>query len=150
VRGIQRGYKMDKRELSQLKHLNIEIDTLREQIERAEFKVTETTTSDMVKGSSKYFPYSERHFTITGIDTRAYEKKVRALKRKLKRRLDELMDKLDEINEYISTIPDSEIRLILSLRYINGLSWQQIAAHMGMEGDGSTERKKHDRFLKYS
>ena len=78
----------------------------------------------------------------------AYDRKARSLRRKLKARMDELMDKVVEINDYISTIPDSEMRSILALRYINNLSWQQIAASMGTEGDGSTERKKHDRFLK--
>ncbi len=47
------------------------------------------------------------------------------------------------------TIPeDAQMRMILSLRYVNGLSWQQVAFHMGQEGDGSTQRKQHDAFLR--
>ena len=39
------------------------------------------------------------------------------------------------------------MRLILSLRYINGLSWQQVAFSIG-EYDESYPRKKHNKFLK--
>ena len=42
------------------------------------------------------------------------------------------------------------MRTILTLRYSQGFSWKQIAESMGNLGDGSTERKKHNRFLKLS
>lgn len=40
------------------------------------------------------------------------------------------------------------MRMILTLRYINGLTWRQIAKSLGVIGDGSTERKKLNRFLR--
>ena len=73
--------------------------------------------------------------------------KLKRLERKLKLRLDELMDLVDEINEYISNQEDSEIRQILSLRYINGLTWNQVAKHLGY-ADESVPRKRCNRFLK--
>ncbi|MBE7053731.1 MAG: hypothetical protein E7391_05580 [Ruminococcaceae bacterium] len=51
------------------------------------------------------------------------------------------------IENFISTISDSQMRMIISLRYINGLSWQQVAFEMG-EFDESYPRKKHNKFLK--
>jgi len=72
---------------------------------------------------------------------------VRRLERKLKLRLDELMNLVEETNEYISNQEDSEIRQILALRYINGLTWHQIAKHLGY-ADESVPRKKCNRFLK--
>ena len=54
----------------------------------------------------------------------------------------------NRLNRYIAGVEDAQIRVILSLRYVNGLSWQQVAFHMGQEGDGSTQRKQHDAFLR--
>jgi len=48
---------------------------------------------------------------------------------------------------YIAQIEDSYTRQIFAWRYIDGLSWQRIAMAMGAVGDGSTERKIHDRYL---
>ena len=57
-----------------------------------------------------------------------------------------LLDQI-RIENFISTISDSQMRMIISLRYINGLSWQQVAFEMG-EFDESYPRKKHNKFLK--
>ena len=51
------------------------------------------------------------------------------------------------IENFISTISDSQMRMIISLRYINGFSWQQVAFEIG-EFDESYPRKKHNKFLK--
>lgn len=142
--------KMTKKELSQLRFINKEIEILKKQIEEAEQLTEMHTASDVVEGSNPVWPYQKRTFHIEGVAVPEYEKKVKRLRKKLQRRLDELMEKREELEEYIATIEDSELRLIFTLRYINGLSWRQIAAHMGVLGDGSTERKKHDRFLKFS
>lgn len=40
------------------------------------------------------------------------------------------------------------MRLILSLRYINGLGWDQVAASISSYGPGDSVRKTHDRFLR--
>jgi len=141
---------MTKKELSQLRFINKEIEILKKQIEEAEQLTEMHTASDVVEGSNPVWPYQKRTFHIEGVAVPEYEKKVKRLRKKLQRRLDELMEKREELEEYIATIEDSELRLIFTLRYINGLSWRQIAAHMGVLGDGSTERKKHDRFLKFS
>jgi hypothetical protein len=144
---INRGDKhMKKEELSQLTSLNKEIELIKEQINDVEFSVV----TDSVKGSSSEYPYTQHSIKIQGIDYRDYNRKVNKLKMQLSQKLSELMDKVTEINDYISTIDDSEIRMILTLRYINNLPWHQVAAHMGVQGDGSTERKKHDRFMKLS
>ena len=134
---------MDKEKLSQLYHLKKEIELLQKQIDNTVYSIV----SDSVKGSSVSFPFVQHSIIITGADVEGYERKTRRLRQRLQRRLDEYMDTVTDINEYIETIDDSEMRQILSLRYINNLTWHQVAAHMGMAGDGSTERKKHDRFL---
>jgi hypothetical protein len=40
--------------------------------------------------------------------------------------------------------------MILSLRYINGLSWEQVAASISPYASGESVRKAHERFLRKS
>lgn len=54
---------------------------------------------------------------------------------------------LKKINFFIDSVKDSKMRQILRLRYINGLTWQQIAFSIG-EYDESYPRQKHNAFLK--
>lgn len=141
---------MTKKELMQLRYLNKEIELLQKQVQDAEYYVKQYKASDVVSGSSPVWPYQRKTFHIEGVAVPDFEKRVKRLRNKLERRLEELMEKREELEEYIATVPDSELRMIFALRYINGLSWRQIAAHMGVLGDGSTERKKHDRYLQLS
>lgn len=55
----------------------------------------------------------------------------------------------NRLNRYINGIEDAQMRMILSLRYINGLSWQQVAFSIG-ENDESYPRRKHNEFLRKS
>jgi len=52
-----------------------------------------------------------------------------------------------ELFRYIQRIPDDEVRLIFSYRYLEGLSWAQIARRMGYQ-DESAPRKRHARYLR--
>ena len=55
----------------------------------------------------------------------------------------------NRLNRYINGIEDAQMRMILSLRYVNGLSWQQVAFAIG-ERDESYPRRKHNEFLRKS
>ena len=52
----------------------------------------------------------------------------------------------NRLNRYINGIEDAQMRMILSLRYVNGLSWQQVAFAIG-ESDEQYPRRKHGKFL---
>lgn len=139
---------MTKKELSQLRYLNKEIEMLKQQIADLEHKMETEIVSDVVSGSNPEWPYERRRFHVEGIDIKGYEKRLRRLKRKLGRRLEELMELREQLEEYIATIPDSLVRQIFALRYINGLSWKQIAAHIGGGNTADSVRMMHNRFLK--
>lgn len=134
---------MRKHQLKQLRHLKSEIKLLKKQIEDLDY----TITSDVVRGSMPYFPYIEQKIRITGISYDDYKRRLSRLRRRLQRRLDELMELVEETNEYIHTIDDSLIRQILSLRYINGLTWEQVAAHIGGGNTADSVRMMHNRYL---
>jgi DNA-directed RNA polymerase specialized sigma24 family protein len=133
---------MTKKELGQLKDLHKEIEILQRQITEAPFRTKKIF--DTVKGSSLKLPYQEHIIRVSGIDLKDYEKKVERLRRKLGRRIDELMDKRDEIMDFISAIPDVEIRMILECRYIDGMSFEQVGAAVGM-----SERTVRRKFRKW-
>lgn len=137
---------MTKQELSQLRYLSSEIELLKKQIEDAEYAIEKA--SDVVSGSNHEWPYEPRKFHVEGVAVPDYENKIRRLKHKLERRTEELMDKREELENYIATVPDSLIRQILTLRYVNGLSWAQVAAHIGGGNTADSVRKMCNRYLK--
>ena len=57
------------------------------------------------------------------------------------------VEALTEIQDYINSIEDSEMRRLFTLRYINGYSWQKVAFLIG-EHDESYPRRKHNAYLK--
>ncbi|QUH21093.1 RNA polymerase subunit sigma-24 [Alkaliphilus sp. B6464] len=134
---------MTEKELQKLHLIRKEIELLHKQIN----SLAPEVITDKVTGSLSEFPYIMHSITISGIDEDEYNRKSKRLERKLKLRLDELMDAVEEIDEYISKQEDSEIRQILSLKYINRLPWRQVAEHLGY-ADESVPRKKINRFLK--
>lgn len=123
---------MDKRELFQIRSIIKEIEYLQRQLDRAEYQTETRQTTVAVKGSMRGFPYVEHTIKLTGVDMEDYIRKVKRLRMKLKHRIDELMATVEEAHEYIAGIPDSDIRLILQCRFINGMTWEQIEAETGI------------------
>ena len=133
---------MNKDQLRQLRHLKSEIRLLKQQIDNLESEIV----TDRVRGSDVEHPYIERTYIIRGL---AYDRrKIKRLKEKLQRRVDDLIDLVVEINEYIETIDDSLLRQIITLRHVNGLTWDQVAASIGGGNTADGVRMIHDRFLK--
>lgn len=118
---------MDKDKLSQLYYLNREIEGIIDRIERLTLRENQLSrcigSDDEIKNEIDYL---KNMLTIQ--QKRCFEEQKR-------------------LENFISGIDDSQMRLILSLRYINGLSWQQVAFSIG-EYDESYPRKKHNKFLK--
>lgn len=135
---------MDKKKLSQIRYLQKEIELLKKQIANIDYEIT----TDSVRGSDPHFPYTERTFTITGINFQEYNRRVKKLRGKLKRRIEELLALVEEINDYIEGIDDSLIRQIIILRYIYGYTWEQVAANLGGNNTADSVRMMHNRFLK--
>ncbi|BAQ14692.1 hypothetical protein CBB2_2582 [Clostridium botulinum] len=141
---MNRRTSMDKEQLKQLRYLKTEIEAIKKQIDNLEC----TMAIDKVRGSSSHFPYVQRSFTIEGVDYEEYNRKTIRLRKKLSRRISELMDLVEETNEFIEGIEDSLTRQIISLRYINGLTWEDVAANVGGGTTTESVRKVAERFLK--
>lgn len=134
---------MTKEQLEQLKFLSREMVMLEHQIS----DVQQVICSDTVMGSSVNFPYVYRVIAITGVDMTEYDGKIKRLRKQLDKRKKEVIDLIFSINDYIDSVNDSEIRQLLYLKYVEGLTWGSIAKKLHY-ADESVPRKKMDRYLK--
>ena len=131
---------MTKKELSQLYYLRKEIKEQQRRLSELEALATSCTAK--ITGLPNGNGISDKIAN--------YATEIADLKSLLDLNLKKCFYELNRLDRFISSVKDSEMRIILTLRYSQGLSWQQIAQNMGVLGDGSTERKKHNRFLKLS
>lgn len=97
---------------------------------------------DVVTGSSPNFPYGKHKIVIRGADNkRIHSTRIRLIKKRNK-----LRRAIEEVENYLETVTDPEMRNILRLRYEKGMSWMEVARVCG-----STEKavqKRAERFLK--
>lgn len=131
---------MTKKELSQLYYLKKEIKEQQRRL--SELEALATSPCAKITGLPNGNGVSDKIAN--------YATEIADLKSLLDLKLKKCFYELNRLDRFISSVKDSEMRIILTLRYSQGLSWQQIAQNMGVLGDGSTERKKHNRFLKLS
>jgi hypothetical protein len=128
---------MTKRELSQLYSLNREIEEQHRRLKELEGLATSCTSH--VTGMPRADGISDK--------IAKYAAEIADLKSLLDLNLKKCFYELNRLNRYISSIEDSEMRMILSLRYINGLCWEQVAASISPYASGESVRKAHERFL---
>lgn len=129
---------MTKQELSQLYYLNREIEHLKSRI--VELECAATSTTSRITG----MPHA------SGISDKVgkYAAEIVDLKELLDLNLKKCFYELNRLNRYIESIEDSEMRMILSLRYINGLSWEQVAASISPYATEDSIRMRHNRYLR--
>jgi hypothetical protein len=72
--------------------------------------------------------------------------KIKLLQTKIEAKIKHALALYDEINDFISSIDDALIRLIISLRFINNLTWEEIALHIGSGITSDGVRKSYSRF----
>lgn len=133
---------MTKEELSKLQKITDEIKQIKLELE----SIKPEYTIDSVIGSSINFPYTQHNIKIEGYDIKSYEHKVQRIQNRLNHKMIELVEEKDRLTEYIYSLDNSDLRQILTYRYINGLAWELIGKKM--EYASVTVRVKHDKFLK--
>ena len=138
---------MTEAELNQYRAIQTEIDDLNFRIGQLSEKKVQVMT-DKVKGSTKYFPYTEVNFNVTGVDQAGYWKnqnRINKLKHKREDKKAELIQKESEMHDFIYSIQDSLIRQIFILRFIDGLPYEAIGKRLHM--DRTTVAKKISKYL---
>lgn len=128
---------MNKQLLIQYNDLIKEKKKLEKRIERLEKQ--SSMVSDVVQNGYK------RHAVIFGYDL-SRSNKLNELKQILVERDAQIIIDLVEIEKFISTIKESEVRQIFEHRYIDNMEWHQVAQVMNYSGE-SIPRMRHDRYL---
>ena len=140
----------------EVKEIRKKIDGLQKRIPRLEERLREIengeTVIDKVRGGSG----GMQSFVIEGIPTKEYSDKKTELSIKrmlLKERKDmleilelELLRQTNDVERYIRSVKDSQIRRIISLRVIESLSWNEVADEMS---GGNTEDSVKKAFYRY-
>ena len=71
--------------------------------------------------------------------------KIMALEEKINQEIDLLVDLKEQIRGVITAVPDTDERMVLRYRYIQGLTWEQIG--LEMNADERTIRRWHGNAL---
>ncbi len=129
---------MTKQELSQLYYLNREIEHLKDRI--TELECIATSSTSRITGMP--------HATDISDKVGKYAAEIADFKELLDLNLKKCFYELNRLNRYIESIDDSQIRMIMTLRYVNGLSWRQIAFSVGGGNTEESVKKVAYRYLK--
>ncbi len=124
------------------KEIRGRIEKLEEQIERIE---SQGAVVDKVSGGEGGI----QSFKIEGFPYPEYSRKktlLYARKATLSELELEIIETLNEVEAFISTVKDSHMRRIITLRVVDGLTWNQVASKIGGNTEDSV-RKAFDRFM---
>lgn len=84
---------------------------------------------------------------LGGIKKSIYADELERIERRIDKRVRASFELYHKILDFIDGIDDALLRLAISLRFVNGLSWGQVALHIGGGNTGDGIRKQCDRFL---
>lgn len=127
---------MTKKELSRLYCLNREIE--QEQQRLAQLKEAATNTAVKISGLPSIGCMSDKTAIAAEIaDSQAI----------IEAKLQLAIVEYRRINQYIAAIEDSYIRQIIALRFVDGLTWFQVAQHIGGGNTSDSVRMALNRFL---
>lgn len=135
----------------QYSDLQQEVAEVRRKISQAEKQIEqierEKTVYDKVLGGEGGL----QSFKIEGFPYPKYSRKktlLYARKATLERLEMELFETLNKVEEFIANIDDSHMRRIISLRFIDCLSWNEVADCIGGGNTAYGVKKAFYRFMK--
>lgn len=126
-----------KRELSQLYYLSREIERDKRRLKELE-ALAEGTTQHLTG-----MPIAPGF----GDKTARYAIEIMELKEIIECNLRRYMIEYNRLMRFISEVKDSQMRQILILRYVNGMTWREVAQSIGGGNTEDSVRKMNDRFL---
>lgn len=139
-------------DLIQYRFLKAEVERIEEKIQELDVERKQLIETDMVEGSDVEFPYTKHKMSIVGIDftyeealelNSMYQELIRQLRHK---RLEAKRSYIRAMG-FIYEAPDILTRRALEYRYIDGMTWVQIAMKIGCNTEDSV-RKMCSAYLK--
>lgn len=136
--------------LTQYSDLQEEVKEVRNRIESTEKQIAkieeEGNVIDTVSGGSGGI----QHFKIEGFPYPEYsrEKSLLYVRKATLVNLElELTETLNQVEEFIAGVEDSRIRRIITLRFIENLSWNKVADRIGGGNTEDSVKKMFYRFM---
>ncbi len=107
-----------------------------------------TVVQTNVTGSMHEFPYVRQHFKVQGTTfTVKEDSHLRHKEKILEQQKAKAEQVKQQVEEWMLTVP-SRMQRIIRYRYLEGLSWQQVAAKMGRRATADSVRMELNNFLK--
>lgn len=136
--------------LIQYSDLQKEVKEVRERIDKTERQIAkieeEGNVIDTVTGGSG----NNQHFKIEGFPYPEYSRKktlLYARKATLSSLEIELLETLNKVEEFIAGVDDSRMRRIITLRFIENLSWNKVADRIGGGNTEGSIKMAFQRFM---
>lgn len=136
--------------LIQYSDLQEEVKEVRERIERTERQIAKIEEDGNVIDTVSGGCGGIQHFKIEGFSYPEYSRKktlLYARKATLASLELELMEMLNQVEEFIASVDDSRMRRIITLRFIDNLSWNKVADRIGGNNTEDSVKKAFYRFM---
>lgn len=129
---------MTLKELSQLYYLNREIEMDQRRLEELRAKSTSP-------GSPRFDGMPHSKSNVSKVERYAAE--IADLGAIIAAKQQQCIHERNRLERYINDIDDSRLRMIFKLRFVNGLQWPQVAAHIGGSNTEKSVSKACYRYL---
>lgn len=143
--------------LKEKEEVRNKIAYLEDRIPKLEEKIKKIEDGEVVKDKVRGGLGGIQSFTVEGVPTEEYQKKrTELLSKKLmlnqrKSILEilefEITEKISDVEEFISSIDDSRMRRIINLKFIENLTWLQVANRIGGGNTESSIKMSFHRFM---
>ena len=136
--------------LIQYSDLQEEVKEVRERIDKTEKQIAKLEVEGNVVDSVSGGNGGTQHFKIEGFPYPEYNRKktlLYARKATLASLEMELMETLNQVEEFIASVDDSRMRRIITLRFIDNLSWNKVADRIGGNNTEDSVKKSFYRFM---
>lgn len=130
--------------IDQYKEIKAEIADLEHRIKKHKANII---TQDVVSASAGAPSFAKTSVTIIGVDVKL-DKKIKTYQRLLINAQTRLTDVLIRLETEIQQIDDSFIRMLIRLKYIDNLTWEQIALKIGGGNRAESLKKRMIRYFK--
>lgn len=136
--------------LTQYADLQQECKEVREKIKKLEKQIEKIESDGNVIDKVRGGEGGLQSFKIEGFPYPEYSRKKTLLfarKATLSELEMELLETLNEVETFISSVKDSHMRRIISLRVVDGLSWNKVADKIGGGNTEDSVKKAFYRFM---
>lgn len=136
--------------LIQYSDLQEEVKEVQARIEKTELQIAKIEEEGNVVDSVCGGNGGIQHFRIEGFPYPEYSRKkslLYARKATLANLEMELLETLNQVEEFIASVNDSRMRRIITLRFIDNLSWNKVADRIGGGNTEGSIKMAFQRFM---